>query len=160
MGGGQERHRHKLPIQPASSVKGRQGATGAGNRLGIGAVTATITQPPLCTCSDAQTLSGASTTLSLTSLRATYTHPTVTCYLRTRDMENPACNKGHTSGLQCGDHPRAPLPRTRRDRAVQVGSPSRWDEADRAASWLNSRDSVLVSLKYGNSSVLGDFCHF
>lgn len=121
----------------------RQGAMGAGNRLGIGAVIATIMQaPPPCTCSDAQTLSGASATLSLTGLRATYTYPTVACYLRTRDMEKAVCNKGHTSGLQCGDHPRAPAsPGPARDRAAQAGSSSCWDETDRAASWLNSHET-------------------
>lgn len=141
MEGGQERLGHKLPIQPASSIKGCQGATGAGNRLGIGAMTATITQLPLCTCSDAQTLSGASATLSLTGLRATYTHPTVACYLRTRDMENPACNKGHTSGLQCGDHPRAPAPQDPQRPSCAGGLIFTLGRADRTASWLNSHET-------------------
>lgn len=108
-GGGQEWLGHKLPIQPASSIKGRQGATGAGNRLGIGAVTATITQHPLCTCSDAQTLRGQRHPLSDRSESNLHT-PYCRLLLQTWDIENPAWNKGHTSGLQCVDHLRAPTP--------------------------------------------------
>lgn len=53
-----------------------QGVAGAGHRLGIGAVTATTTQPPLSTCTvnTHGASQGSVPPSSLTGLRATYTH--------------------------------------------------------------------------------------
>lgn len=73
-----------------------QGAAGAGHRLGIGAVTATVTQPPLSTCTvNTHGASGVRATLlsdrSESNLHTLFL--SVSCHLQTWDLGNPAITK-------------------------------------------------------------------